>query len=251
MKKFRISNIFLIVIIFLISSSLINELFLGFWDKVFLCAFSLILLIVLKFVQYKFNFFLSNTLELLICCFIFLTSILGEVYNFYTLISWWDILVHFFSGVLGVAVCFAFLRLVFKNCSKGVSYILLIVSICFSITIGVMWEFGEYYTDKYLNWDGQKDTILTKISSIKLDASKNSKPVVIKDISKTTLYNKEEQELAIIKGGYLDIGLNDTMLDLMIAFLGSSMYVAFIIMFLKFSNIDSYQKRFGIVKLNR
>ena len=114
-----------------------------------------------------------------------------------------------------------------------------------------MWEFGEYYTDKYLNWDGQKDTILTKISSIKLDASKNSKPVVIKDISKTTLYNKEEQELAIIKGGYLDIGLNDTMLDLMIAFLGSSMYVAFIIMFLKFSNIDSYQKRFGIVKLNR
>lgn len=65
------------------------------------------------------------------------------------------------------------------------------------------------------------------------------------------MYNKEEQELAIIKGGYLDIGLNDTMLDLMIAFLGSSMYVAFIIMFLKFSNIDSYQKRFGIVKLNR
>ena len=65
------------------------------------------------------------------------------------------------------------------------------------------------------------------ISSINLDKSKNGKPRVIKDISKTILYDKKGNELAVIEAGYLDIGLNDTMGDLLVSFIGAFLYAYF------------------------
>ena len=89
------------------------------------------------------------------------------------------------------------------------------------MTIGVCWEFFEYTADKYFYTDMQKDTIVSTISTVELDETKSNKAVTIKDIQKTILYDKDENELATIDGGYLDIGIQDTMEDLFVNLIGA------------------------------
>lgn len=75
-----------------------------------------------------------------------------------------------------------------------------IASFCFSMTIGVCWEFIEYTGDKVLLLDSQKDTIITTISTVELNPNKQNKTVILKDINKTVLYDSNNQEIATIKG---------------------------------------------------
>ena len=125
-----------------------------------------------------------------------------------------------------------------------------IASFCFSMTIGVCWEFIEYTGDKVLLLDSQKDTIITTISTVELNPNKQNKTVILKDINKTVLYDSNNQEIATINGGYLDIGLNDTMEDLFVNFIGATVYSILGYFYIK--NRDKYQlaSKFIITKEN-
>lgn len=125
-----------------------------------------------------------------------------------------------------------------------------IASFCFSMTIGVCWEFIEYAGDKVLLLDSQKDTIITTISTVELNPNKQNKTVILKDINKTVLYDSNNQEIATINGGYLDIGLNDTMEDLFVNFIGATVYSILGYFYIK--NRDKYQlaSKFIITKEN-
>ncbi|MPM76468.1 hypothetical protein SDC9_123466 [bioreactor metagenome] len=91
-----------------------------------------------------------------------------------------------------------------------------IVAFCFSMTIGVVWEFFEFSMDIFFGMDMQKDTIIHTVRSVALDPTGKQKIVVIKDISEVVVNG---QELGV--GGYLDIGLIDTMKDLFVNFIGA------------------------------
>lgn len=222
MKKCKVRSM-LVVLILLILGSLIKMLVDGEFNKVVICGVALVLLLVVRIILLKWKVKIASYLEILTYIFIFCSSILGEVYDFYTFISWWDILVHGLSGFLVTMICFSFFKFFYKECiaSKSKFFTVIIISFCFSITVGVMWEFLEYASDKFFDFDGQKDTIINQLSSTKLDGSKNSKPVVIKNIAKTVIYEDNDKILTTINGGYLDIGLNDTMGDLLMATSGS------------------------------
>lgn len=107
------------------------------------------------------------------------------------------------------------------------------------MTIGVCWEFIEYSGDKILLLDAQKDTIINTISTVELNPNKENETVVLKDINKTILYDSNNKELATIEGGYLDIGLNDTMEDLFVNFIGATVYSILGYFYIK--NRDKYQ----------
>src|SRR5699024_6974332 len=94
-----------------------------------------------------------------------------------------------------------------------------IVAFCFSMTIGVVWEFFEFGMDSLFNLDMQKDTVIHTIRSVTLDPSGHNIPYVIKGIGETAVNG---QELGI--GGYLDIGLIDTMQDLIVNFAGAFVF---------------------------
>ena len=91
-----------------------------------------------------------------------------------------------------------------------------VVAFCFSMTVGVCWEFGEYAMDRMLGLDMQKDTVISEISSIMLDPEGGNTPVRIEEIENVTVNG---QELGL--KGYLDIGLYDTMGDLWVNFVGA------------------------------
>ena len=97
-----------------------------------------------------------------------------------------------------------------------------LAAFCFSMTIGVLWEFFEFSADLFLRTDMQKDTILTSISSVLLNPEPVNVPIRIQDITSTVVNG---QNLGI--HGYLDIGLYDTMKDLFVNFIGAVVFSVF------------------------
>lgn len=92
-------------------------------------------------------------------------------------------------------------------------------SFCFSMTVGVFWEFFEFGVDRLLGKDMQKDTIINSFNSTLLDPTKSNIPISVSGITDTAVNG---QSLGI--NGYLDIGLYDTMEDLFVNFLGALVF---------------------------
>ena len=224
---------------------MIRQVFVGNWNNVFLCIFTLILFFVPSIIDKKFNISLPNTLETIILLFIFSAEILGEINEFYIHIAHWDTMLHTINGFLCAAIGFSLIDIlnrkeVFHAVMSPVFVAL--VAFCFSMTVGVMWEFFEFTTDQFLKTDMQKDDVIQLISTVNLEPNGRNVPVILKNIEKTVIYSNDKQGNLIettIDGGYLDIGLNDTMKDLIVNFIGA---VAFsIIGLLYIKNKEEYK----------
>lgn len=189
------------------------------WQGVFLCLASLLLFVVPSFVETRFHIRLPAMLQNIILLFVFCAEILGELEAFYVWIPWWDTMLHTINGFIVAIFGFSLVNLLNDNeriVFKLSPLFSVIVAFCFSMTVGVCWEFGEYAMDRMFGLDMQKDTVIHEISSITLDPEGGNTPVTIKDIHEVTVNG---QELGL--GGYLDVGLYDTMEDLWVNFVGA------------------------------
>ena len=106
-------------------------------------------------------------------------------------------------------------------------YFVAFFAFCFSMTVGVLWEFFEFSMDWFFGLDMQKDWILPSINSVKLNTTGANVPVHV-DIQSVVI-NGEKWNL----GGYLDIGIVDTMKDLMVNFIGAVVFSIIGILYLK------------------
>ena len=235
-----------IILRFLVILCMILQLLRGDLNNALLCLLSLVLLFAPLFIQNKFEITLPDGLEIAIYLFIFSAEILGEINNFYGILPHWDTMLHTINGFLATAVGCSLVDLLNKN-SKSIKlspFYLCLVAFCFSMTIGVLWEFFEYAGDKFFNLDMQKDTIVQKISSVELNPDKENKPILIKDIDKTIIYDKEGNILQVIENGYLDIGINDTMKDLFVNFIGAIVFSTLAFLGLKYNKNNSFINKF-------
>lgn len=198
---------------------LIRQIFLGNYENVFMCGLTLLLLIVPSLVQVTFRIEIPSALEVIILMFIFSAEILGEVNEFYIKIPNWDTMLHTLNGFLAAAIGFSLVNLLneYKRLSFNLSpFFVAVVAFCFSMTIGVLWEFYEFFMDTNFAMDTQKDTIIYNINSVLLNPENINVPFHIKNIT-STIVNGNELNI----GGYLDIGLIDTMKDLIVNFIGA------------------------------
>ena len=248
----RSSLVIYLILRFFVIICMILQILRGDLNNALLCLLSLILLFAPLFIQNKFEITLPNDLEIAIYLFIFSAEILGEIDNFFGIIPYWDIILHTINGFLATAVGFSLVDLLNKN-SKNINlspFYLCLVAFCFSMTIGVLWEFFEYGCDKFLNVDMQKDTVIQKISSVALNPDGENKAVVVDDIGKTIIYDTNGDVLQVIDNGYLDIGLNDTIEDLFVNFIGAIVFSCFAFFDLKHNRSNSFINRFVPTKGN-
>ncbi len=220
-KEHRSSFIVYAILRILVVLSMIRQFFNGNYENVFLCLLTLLLLIVPSFIQVKFRIELPTALEIIILLFIFAAEILGEIQEFYIIIPFWDTLLHTLNGFLAAAIGFSLVVLLNDNQKLVFTMspvFIAIVAFCFSMTIGVIWEFLNVQWI-FFHLDMQKDTVLHTISSVMLDPAGGNKPYVIRGIQNTVVNG---QDLGI--GGYLDIGLLDTMKDLFVNFIGAAVF---------------------------
>lgn len=194
----------------------------GNYENAILCVFTLLLFLIPAFVQATFRVELPSALEIIVLFFIFAAEILGEINDYYVKYAFWDTMLHTANGFLAAAVGLSLIDILNKSERVQLSLSPLFValtSFCFSMTIGVLWEFFEFGMDYFFLTDMQKDAVVTHISSVYLNPENVNRAVQIKNITDTAING---QSLGI--GGYLDIGLYDTMKDLLVNFVGAVVF---------------------------
>ena len=211
--------------------TLVLQFLRGNYENVFLCLLTLLLFLIPAFINRRLNIQLPDTLEIIILCFIFAAEILGEINAYYVKYDFWDTMLHTMNGFLAAAIGFSLVDVL--NRSERTMFNLsplfvAMVAFCFSMTIGVLWEFVEYFADNVLLLDMQKDTIVHTIRSVALDPTATNTVVTIEGITDVAVNG---QPLGL--GGYLDIGLHDTMEDLLVNFIGAVVFCTFGFFYLK------------------
>lgn len=215
-----------VVLRFIVILILIRCILRGDIESAFVCVLVLVIYLLPQFVENRLNIDIPTTLEVVIFVFVFAAEILGELQSYFIKYSNWDTILHTSSGFLSAAVGFSLVDLLNRSDNVKVQLspgYLAITAFCFSMTIGILWEFIEFSADRLFLLDMQKDTIVNQISSVSLDPTNSNISITVKGIKDVILVT-DSGEQALGLGGFLDIGLYDTMEDLFVNFVGAVVF---------------------------
>lgn len=208
-----------VVLRLIVVAELVLSILRGEYESAFICLLVLILFILLFFIQQNFGIQLPTTLEIIILLFIFVAEILGELEGYFITYPNWDTMLHTTTGFLCAATGFALIDILNRNSrikfQLSPIYVAL-AAFCFSMTVGVLWEFFEFGMDRLFHLDMQKDTVVQSITSVMLDPTNSNTPITIDGIHSVAVNGND-----LGFDGYLDIGLYDTMEDLFVNFIGA------------------------------
>lgn len=226
---------------------MIAQFFNGNYENVFLCVLTLVLFMLPSMIERRFDIDLPDTLEIIILLFAYSAEILGEIQAYYIEFPYWDTMLHTLNGFLCAAIGFSLVDLL--NRQERVSlklspFFMAVVAFCFSMTVGVLWEFFEHFMDVVVHFDMQKDTILNSISTVMLDPNHGTKAILVKDITDVILVHGDGTQQALGLGGYLDVGLYDTMKDLFVNFIGAVIFPFVGYFFVKSRGKGRFARRF-------
>ena len=217
------------------------------FENVFLCVLTLLLFMMPSVMKRKLDVELPNTLEIIILLFIYAAEILGEIGAYYVTFPYWDTVLHTLNGFLCAAIGFSLVDILNRSSSERFNLsplYMAIAAFCFSMTVGVLWEFFECTMDQLFFLDMQKDTVVSAIGSIMLDAPGGNHPVVIHNITDVIIVQTDGTKTALGLGGYLDIGLLDTMEDLFVNFIGALTFSIIGYFYVKSRGKNKFAKRF-------
>ena len=242
LREHKSSFLVYVTLRLLVILMMILQIFNRNYENVFLCVLTLVLLLVPSLIQINLKIELPTALEITILVFVFAAEILGEIQSYYIKFPFWDTVLHTINGFLMAAIGFALVDIL--NRSKKFSIqlspvFLAIVAFCFSMTIGVIWEFFEYGMDQFFGLDMQKDTVIQGFSSVLLDPTKSNIPVPVQDITEVLINGRD-----LGLGGYLDIGLIDTMNDLFVNFVGAVLFSIIGYFYVKSRGKGKFARRF-------
>ena len=194
----------------------------GNYESVGICVLSLLLFLLPSFFETRLKIQIPTAFEMTIYLFIFAAEIMGEINHYYVLIPGWDTMLHTINGFLCAVVGFSLVDLLNRNSEdiKLSPLYVTLVAFCFSMTIGVLWEFLEFSIDQILHLDSQKDYIVNCFNSVTLDPNHSGALIHVSNITETIIHTASG-ETSLIENGYLDIGIIDTMKDLFVNFLGA------------------------------
>lgn len=238
-----------VILRFFVIVTLIAQLIRGNYENVFLCILTLILFTIPTIIDKKLNIALPNALESIILLFIFSAEILGEVQNFYGIFKGWDSILHTINGFLCAAIGFSLIDILNRSekfHTKMTPAFVALVAFCFSMTIGVLWEFFEFGMDVTFKTDMQKDRIVQEISTVTLNPEGKNDPVEIRNITGTTIHyieNGENKEISVVDG-FLDIGIRDTMKDLFVNFIGAVVFSILGLLYIKDRDEYKFAEKF-------
>ena len=241
-KNNKITFTVYVVLRLIVIAAMVLSVINGSYENLFVCTLSLILFLCPAFFEKNFGINLPTTLEIVILLFIFASQILGEIGCYYVKVPMWDTMLHTVNGFLCAAIGFSLVDILNRNTRFKFQLSPLFVSIvafCFSMTIGVLWEMFEFSADMLFSTDMQKDFIISRISSVTLDKTLTNTPVTISKINEVYV-NGTPLEI----GGYLDIGLIDTMKDLIVNFIGAVVFSIIGYFYIKNRGRGKIAKRF-------
>ncbi len=214
--------------------AMVRSIIIGNYGNAF-TAFLSLLFLVPSFLEGSLKLRIPPLFEGIIYCFIFCANILGEIDHFYAHIPIWHTALHTLNGFLFAAVGFSTVELLNRGSEKfNLSPLYMsLVAFCVSMTVGVIWEFFECGMDLLFNLDMQKDFIVSNINSVTLDPAQEQTVIHVNDIVRTEIFTASG-EVYTVEGGYLDIGILDSMKDLLVNLIGAVVFCIFGFIYTKF-----------------
>ena len=206
---------------------LIAQLFNQNYENVLLCVLTLVLFMLPSAFERRLHIDLPDTLEVIILLFIYAAEILGEIRAYYTSYPGWDTMLHTMNGFLCAAIGFALVDILNEEEKVALRlspFFMAVTAFCFSMTIGVLWEFFEFSMDQLILVDMQKDTVINTISTVNLNPSHGTTAVIVQGIQDVILVLEDGTQMPLGLGGYLDVGIIDTMKDLFVNFIGAAVF---------------------------
>lgn len=200
------------------------------------CVLTLVIFIIPPLLSFIGKFHIPRFLEISILLYTFTAEIFGELFNLYIDFPPFDSILHFLSGLIflffGVGLINVFMKE--KNYIFTLKPMLVVLfGICLTLSIGVLWEFFEYSGDHLFGLDMQRDKVVNSFNTVNLDETKTNTPVRVEDIRDVKLVHSNGEEESLGLGGYLDLGVYDTMKDLFFALISSLFNSIFLYIYLK------------------
>ncbi len=241
-KQDKIEYTIFLILQGLVIVTMVRSFFRGDYESILVCALTTVLLLMPAFIERTLKVKFPTTLTVIILLFIFAAEILGEINAYYLKFENWDTILHTINGFLCAAIGIGIIDLL--NTSKKTSLNLspiyvAVAAFCFSMTVGVLWEFFEYGADLYLGTDMQKDTIIQTINSVDLNPGGGNVPVTIDNITEVQVNGE-----ILPVNGYLDIGLHDTMFDMFVNFIGAFVFSVIGYFYIKAKGKGKFAKKF-------
>jgi len=233
MKSKKLDIIIYVLLNILTTIFLIKELIDTNIKNVMICLSCLIVYLLPYLVEKKFKLKIPTILKVSIFLFSFSSEILGEVNNFYDIIPFWDAILHTVNGFLSASIGFSLIQLLNKKIRLNLlsPLFILLFSFCFSMVVGITWEILEYSSDCIFKTDMQTDMYITSVKSELLDSGLHAKVINVDKIDYTIIYNKYNEKIVRLDK-YLDIGLHDTMKDIIVNVVGAAVFCGFIYLYL-------------------
>lgn len=244
-SKGRIVRAIYILLSILVIFTLVRSCVRREYFNVMVCLLTLALFTIPATVEKNFKLHLPHFFEGMVLVFIFSAEILGEINCYYQRIPHWDTVLHTVNGFMFAAFGFALLDMINRDSKikfKLSPIYLALVAFCFSMTVGVIWEFFEFGMDMVFHTDMQKDTYISDIYTVSLDAEKNNTVISVEGIREVMIRKEDGSEVAL--PAYLDIGVMDTMKDLMVNFVGAFVFSIIGYFFVKEKGKGKFAKQF-------
>ncbi len=241
----HMATVYVVLRLFVVAV-MIAQFFNRNYENVFLCVLTLVLFTLPSLFERRMKIDLPDTLEMVVLFFIFAAEILGEIQAYYLNVPHWDTALHTANGFLCAAIGFSLVDMLNRQerFSLRLSpFFMAVVAFCFSMTIGVLWEFFEFSMDYFFLMDTQKDTVLNQISTVTLNPDGENSVVIIKNITDVIVV-ADGKEIPLGVGGYLDIGIYDTMKDMIVNFVGAVVFAPFGFLYVKSRGKGKFAGRF-------
>ena len=167
-RIYRVAIILIIIsLIYAMIISIINKE----WLILFVSCLTVIIAISPFFFKRRFNLRVPTEIELIIILFIYASLFLGEVYNFYQIFWWWDILLHAISAIIFGFIGFTILYFMIKRHELNAKpWAITIFSFSFALAIGAIWEIIEFSIDQFFGLNMQKSGLLDTMGDLIVDA---------------------------------------------------------------------------------
>lgn len=186
-------------------------------EDIVICAVTMFLLRLPDFLEKRLKCRISLGVYVF-ALFYVVCPVLGNIYQFYYTVPQWDKFMHGTGGVI-LAMLGIYMPHIINKDGNNSLLLCALFGVFFTISMAAVWEFYEYAVDNLVGNDMQKDTYVYHMYSYLL-ADNVGKMQHIPAIESVSLNGE------MLKG-YIDIGLHDTMIDMILESLCGLIYVLY------------------------
>jgi len=171
-KLKKIKGAILLIVLFLFILAGVISVFQKNWIALLISFVGLVSVLIPSFIERRFSVDFAEGLEIIVLLFIYSYFYLGEYFEFFYKIWWWDLLLHgiglFLIGLMSFSIIYILNK---KRTAVYLSPVFVaLFGFSFALSIGVLWEIFEFFMDCFFNLHMQKSGLMDTMGDLIIGA---------------------------------------------------------------------------------